>query len=102
MGDQMEDMDSYHLQTAFFPGSAGSRDLSLRLARAEGPSRQRLHVPALADVMHESGVVVARAAGAVAPSGVAVIVRDLFGRGVGEGEVVDVTCAVSLEEQERL
>src|SRR5690625_1141582 len=102
MEDQMEDMDSYHLQTAFFPGSAGSIHLSLFLPVAERPSRWIIHFPAFAEEMNKSRVMVARTARALARSGVAVIVPDLFGTGDSEGQFVDATWAIWLEDQQRL
>lgn len=98
----MEDMDSYHLQTAFFPGSAGSIHLSLFLPVAERPSRWIIHFPAFAEEMNKSRVMVARTARALARSGVAVVVPDLFGTGDSEGHFVDATWAIWLEDQQRL
>lgn len=102
MEDQMEDMDSYHLQTAFFSGSAGSIHLSLFLPVAERPSRWIIHFPAFAEEMNKSRFMVARTARALARSGVAVVVPDLFGTGDSEGHFVDATWAIWLEDQQRL
>lgn len=98
----MEDLDRYRLQTAFFTGNSGSIHLSLFLPATDNPSRWIIHFPAFAEEMNKSRAVVARTARALARSGVAVVVPDLFGTGDSDGDFVDATWATWLADQRRL
>lgn len=95
----MAGLESYHLQTGFFPGSRGSIHLTVFLPLTATPSRWVIHFPAFAEEMNKSRAMVARTARGLAELGVAVVVPDLFGTGDSDGDFVEAEWETWIADQ---